>query len=521
MKRVILAFALVQLVAAGWDLPSPHSWENDGIAPRDLFGGLAVNLTPGEGHRYPLLHYAIVAVPSIVVLLPAVSSVDEWTVPKLKAAVLATGPMTGVSVVARLLAIVMACVTLLVIGRMTTRLFGERAGWFAVLALAVNLSFTFYARASNLDVPYLMWTVLALERLLDVLERGDVRDYAWFAFFVGCAVATKDQAYGTFVLVGPLFLIVWPLLGGPKPDGHWRRLAGALGVGALSLGVLGGGLLNPTGFLARIDMLTGTNSQDWRLYEQSLAGIGANLADLWRHQDEAFWPWPIVLMGWAGVGLAIPKGAKALLPAVGALSYLCFFVLVAARSEHRFMLPIGVLMTPYVGLACSRLPDVSWTRTALVALLIWAALPCGRLILTQWYDGRKAVEAWLVERPEGTVVETWGRTVYQPRYIGDGPYVVRRVGPSDPARRNPLVGATEVRGDPADYRSRGADVIVVAVSHGGNYADPDDVEARAYADRLDGYRQVMIADATPPFGIEPMRVHATAGVRTVVLERVE
>src|SRR6187397_1812180 len=64
---VALCFALSKLVAVGWDVPGSHGWENDGIAPRDLFGGLANNLVPGHAHRYPLLHYLLLAVLSLPV----------------------------------------------------------------------------------------------------------------------------------------------------------------------------------------------------------------------------------------------------------------------------------------------------------------------------------------------------------------------------------------------------------------------------------------------------------------------
>ena len=62
-------FGLTELVTLGWDLPGSHGWENDGVAPRDLFGGLANNLTPGHAHRYPLLHYLVLAVPCLPVLV--------------------------------------------------------------------------------------------------------------------------------------------------------------------------------------------------------------------------------------------------------------------------------------------------------------------------------------------------------------------------------------------------------------------------------------------------------------------
>ena len=92
---IIFVFALSQLVAVGWDLPGSMGWENDGIAPRDFFAGLSINLTPGQGHRYPLFHNAIVAILSLPILLPAALRADDWTLPALMDQVLTVPVMTG------------------------------------------------------------------------------------------------------------------------------------------------------------------------------------------------------------------------------------------------------------------------------------------------------------------------------------------------------------------------------------------------------------------------------------------
>ena len=60
-------FSALQVASALWDLPCMYGWENDGIAPRDLFGGLSANLTPGGAHRYPLFHYLLLGLWPITV----------------------------------------------------------------------------------------------------------------------------------------------------------------------------------------------------------------------------------------------------------------------------------------------------------------------------------------------------------------------------------------------------------------------------------------------------------------------
>src|SRR5688572_32054621 len=135
VAAMALAFAFSELVTLGWDLPGSHGWENDGIAPRDLFGGLAENLTPGHSHRYPLLHYLVVAVPSLPVLLVAALT-GPLDAAGVRERVLSVPSMTAISVIAKLVATFMAALALVVLARVVRRTSGERAGRFTALFAA-------------------------------------------------------------------------------------------------------------------------------------------------------------------------------------------------------------------------------------------------------------------------------------------------------------------------------------------------------------------------------------------------
>ncbi|MGB5350683.1 MAG: glycosyltransferase family 39 protein, partial [Polyangiales bacterium] len=174
---IVVFFAISQLVAIGWDLPGSYGWENDGIAPRDVFAGIAINLTPGQGHRYPLFHNLVIGVLSIPILLPAALCAESWTLPALMEQILTVPTMTGVSLVAKLVGVLMACVALLVIARIARRTVSAEAGRWAAIWAATCLSFAYYGRVSNLDGPYLMWTALGIDRLLSAAETRKRRDY--------------------------------------------------------------------------------------------------------------------------------------------------------------------------------------------------------------------------------------------------------------------------------------------------------------------------------------------------------
>jgi hypothetical protein len=554
---VALCFALSQLVAVGWDVPGSHGWENDGIAPRDLFGGLANNLVPGHAHRYPLLHYLLLAVLSLPVVAGGVIG-SPLNADALRERILSVPVMTGISITANLLATAMSTLALVVLARIVRRTAGARAGRFAALFAATNLTFAFYGRVSNLDVPYLFWTTLALDRLLDVAETGRPGAHFAFAACVAASVATKDQAYATYVLVLPLYLVVSVR---DTPAGERKArfvlLAKVALTTAVVYGVTSGALLNPTGFLKRVAELRGSASQDWRLYSRDAAGLLANVRAVFARQPSDFWPLPVLLLAYAGlVGSLLPRaGGSPLrslrhLPILAGLSNLVFFGLVVGRSEHRFLLPFGFFLSAYGGMACDELlgrcSSAVARRTAFGVLGLgfgWAALASLAVHLTQLGDARRETARFLERLPPGSVVETYGLTVYQPHFelAAGSPYRVRRVGPERPAARNPLVGVEEVQAAIADVDGRRPDALVLSEGFANAYLArsgaasavvrarrADEATAsfvnRAVENQLPGYHQALVARATLPgwataLGLRPIRIQSTTGSTLWVLTR--
>jgi hypothetical protein len=562
--RIALVFAATQLIALGWDLPGSHGWENDGIAPRDLFGGLANNLTPGQAHRYPLLHYLLLGLLCLPVLAVAALA-GPFDANALQGRVLAVPTMTAVSVVAKLLATAMSVVAVVVLARIVRRTTGARAGRFAALFTATNLTFAFYGRVSNLDVPYLFWTVLALDRLLDAFETGKTRDHLAFGALVAASVATKDQAYASYALVLPLYLVVTVRaargnLGRPGiPGGGRGRFVLFAKVGLATLvvyGIASGALLNPTGFVRRVAELRGPSSQDWRLYSADTSGFLANVRAVFTRQPADFWPLPVLALAYAGVVVALfrrspgePLAKFRHLPFVAGISNLIFFALVVGRAEHRFLLPFGFFLSAYGGIASDalllRLSSPGVRKVGVVALgagLGWAGLASFAVHLTQLGDSRREVTRFLAKLPRGSRVETYGLTVYQPHFdvSPESPYRVARFGPDPPGARNPLVGVEETKGAIGDACVRLPDVIVLSEGFANAYLDDGPGSAvvrarrgdrvttgfvrRAVADELRGYRQALVARAILPgwataLGLRPVRIQSTTGSTVWVLAR--
>ena len=564
---IVLVFALSQLIAVGWDLPGAYGWENDGIAPRDFFAGLAINLTPGQGHRYPLFHNAVIAVLCIPILLPAALGAEEWTLPALMDQILTVPVMTGCSLVAKLVGLIMACIALLVMARIARRTVSAEAGRWAAVWAATCLSFAYYGRVSNLDGPYLMWTALAIDRLLAVAETRKRRDYILFGVLAGAAVATKDQAYAGFVLPGLIYVLLLPLRSdrpfGPRAA-HYRNTAFATLAGALSLGLLGGGLLNPTGFLARLRELTGGASHDWMSYARTPEGLLANVIDIGLGQETFYWPWLVVGLCWVGVGIVIfNRGGEGvhsrtfrLLPLCAGVSSILFFTLVVARCEHRFVLTFGFWLAYYGGVASAALlsrlaskrgPALRSAQAFLAMLVLWAAGHSLEVHLTQRGEARNEVHAYLGALDEGTVVETYGLLVHLPHFdvSDDSPYRLQRVSRRPIPERNPLVGSEEIDAPYGDVLVRKPDVLVVPESTAleflprqlgegmaeaavGERAQAD-MDAQAFFgsvlnDSLEGYRVALIAEPRLPawaeaLGADPVQVHLSVGNRQWILVR--
>ena len=103
---------------------------------------------------------------------------------------------------------------------------------------------------------------------------------------------------------------------------------------------------------------------------------------------------------------------------------------------------------------------VTWLGALLVAFAFTQNL---ELLVTQWCDARREVEAFLRTLPAGTRVETYGLGVYLPRFdLGqDSNYEVTRTRGLD-SRRAPLIaGLRERKANYADVDRRRPDVLAL------------------------------------------------------------
>ena len=547
---ILILAAGLRLAGLFWGLPASDGWDDDGFAPRNFLTALALTYKSGAYFTYPPLHaifLALLTAPGIVVALlhaPSLHQADviaEFTKP---------GLMTYFAVTARLVNLVLSLGIIWCVGEMARLVAGRRAGLFAAGACALNFGLTYYGQVSNLDVPCLFWGSLSLLCFMRAAVEQQPRRL-WFALLsAAAAIATKDQAYGLFLLSLPVFLLVW-LANAPRAQGREmvRALLPAAAVGLFLLLLVDGAVTNPDGFVQRLHFLTGPASGDYAAYPGSWDGLLALLSDMaaW---FGAGYGLPAVLLALLGLGLQARPGADrgrwaaGMLPALAILSFTVCFNLAALRTDARFLLPQAVLSCVYIGIAASWLISAShrWARlaacggiaaTALLAL--HASLAVGAAMLQ---DPRYDAEAWMRAnvRP-GDVIETYGQNAYLPRFPQGA--TVLRVGMKPLKARNPLHGVTEVR-EPFD-NPRASRYIVVNDWWLRHYTEPQselgghripsraqaalygDVAARAYFQALKGgrlaYRLTHVA--APAAGPWPaVHIHESLNETILIFERI-
>ncbi|HEY6463413.1 MAG TPA: glycosyltransferase family 39 protein, partial [Polyangiaceae bacterium] len=400
--------------------------------------------------------------------------------------------MTGIAIVARLVTAAMSLGVVWAIAKMAEEVRGRRAGWFAAAFVGVNVPFTYYAHTTNLDVPYLFWSCLALLALARAIVRHEPRRFRTWGVLAALAIGTKDQAYALFLLGAPAALLAWVALD-PWARRNARRVAlestVALGLGAGVLAVVDGVVFNPTGFLARVRFLLGPASQSYAVFTADWAGRWQVVRDLVARFN-LFYPLAFAALVLVGL-VVIARGgrregahlAAALVPLLAAISYTVAFNCMARRADQRFELPQMVLLGVYGGIGIDALvfgaarPPVRWLLRLLVAaafaVAVFAAVDVdANLLLDPRYDA----ESWLkAHAAPGDLVETYGQNVYMPRFPRD--LRVERVGPAESDHRNPMPGVEEVRAPFGEVDARAPRFIVVSQGWVWRYLiDPDEAQ---------------------------------------------
>ena len=480
-----------------WGLPSAHGWAPDELTPAAVLEAVGQRFSNGWHSKYPPFHHVVLAAAYAPWLSRAPDARREHVLFR----------------VGRLVSLILAAGIVVLVYLCGRELFDHLPALFAALVAGLSAPLAFYAKLANLDVPYVFWFTAALLAYLRLLQGHRLRHYIAMAACAAAAVATKDQAYGLFVVTAPF--VVGALHRHRRATGAPqslfatlldRRLVGAAATSMFGVIVLDNIWMNPGGFAAHVELIMGSASRDFRMFDRSAGGLAALSAATARAVLFTLGA-PAAAAALAGVVLAAVRwreNRRLLAVLVPALSYWLTFVAVVLYLYDRFVLPMAVVLALFAGKALaeafarSRFKLVPLAGAAVVVAT--SALRAVSVDVLLARDSRYAVEDWLRQNAAPpAVVGAVGPSEYLPR-LDDLQW--RRLGPSIERLRRVDPDVVVVN---ADFARR----AVVGGSDAELYT--------ALAAGTAGYRLALAqpASSTLPFldvaafrGEDPARVHS-------------
>jgi fibro-slime domain-containing protein len=408
LTAIVVLSLLLDVTALWWGLPGPAStWVGDELTPSAVLLALSRRFSGGWFARYPPFHFYVLS----AVCGPWILAWQSHWID-----VSRTAYFTTIVVLTRLVSVVMAAGTIVVVGLCGERLFGRRAGVFAAATLALAAPFVFYAKAANPEIPYLFWFALSLLFLLRALDSLALPDFIGLAVTATLAVCTKDQAYGLYLAVPPILVHrLWRHA--RASGGHARflralvdvRLVWALSVSIVTFAAIYLLPFNWSGFTAHVADITGPGSQPYQMVPASTLGrlslLGMTVA-----LDCRTWGWPLTIASAFGfvVALVDAKHRRAatiiLLVAVG---YYVGFINVVRYEYDRYLLPIALLQSLAAGFAVDwLLESVAWRAAGVIVATAFAytTLYSATVDALMLHDSRHAATNWLRARAGGRTI---------------------------------------------------------------------------------------------------------------------
>ena len=475
--------------ATEWDVAGDYSWAPDEIVPSAVVEGLGRRFSGGWHAKYPPFHYAILAAAYAPFLGQAPSAART----------------EALFVAGRAVSVAMALGIVILVYLGGRELYGPAPALFAALVAGLAVPLAYYAKTANVDVPYLFWFSAALLFFLRALSGRRLRHYVTMAACAAAAVAAKDQAYGLFVLA-PLVLAADRVRESGWRGALDRRLLAAAAVAVAAYVAFANAFLNAAGFAAHVALITGSASQDFRMYERSPAGLLALAVDTGRAVVFVLGA-PAAAAALLGLALAARRwreNGRLLATLVFPVAYWATFLAVVLYLYDRFVLPVAIVLALFAGHALAALLARPRARPLAIAaaagVVAFSALRAASVDVLMARDSRHAASAWLhASAPPPAVVAAVGPLEYLPRLEG---LRWRRLGPS-----------------PERLAQVAPDVVVVNADFA-RRAVPGGSDAALYAALASGHAGYRLARAEPRtetlafLDLEPVRGDAPRRVHS-------
>ena len=418
---IVVAVALcVDLFGISWGLPNVVDWAIDSIAPLGPLAYAYRMLHGGDWWaKYPPFHFTVLAIVDAPYLaLLAVRGTLRGIGPTFPYGFTEPAESLGtLMLIARLVSATMGAGAAAAAWYIARELHGRRAGLIAGLLFASAPLTVYYSGTGNLDIPYMFWSALGLAALVRVTRGGGTAAYVALGVCSALAVATKDQAYGLFILL-PL-----PLLAARVRETGWdalrdRRLLAGLAAAVVTYAVAANVVLDWRGWVAHLRYITHEGSAPFQMFPRTLAGYVALTSRTAKLTVESA-TWPTAALGVIGCGLALRqrlRGAGSLM--LSPLFYFASFVVPILYVFPRFVLPAVFVLAVFAGVAGAWLWETraTWARTAVLASVAYAFTLGASMDIGMVRDSRYAAESWMARSiPPDAIVGMNGDPTYLPR----------------------------------------------------------------------------------------------------------
>jgi hypothetical protein len=546
---IIILVVALPAFAAGirWGLPQAvnaetvQPWALDTIAPIAPLNEAYHRFTR-EGNEYvvyPLFHY--------VVLSAAYTPYVGWQILSGRFSDPSSDFPYGIddvvsfcqdlTILARLVSLAMALGIVAISYRIALEIASRRVAVIAALATSLIAPLAYYAKTSNLDVPYTFWVCLAVWRFLRILEHHRLTDYLLLGLFTALAVATKDQAYGFFVLIPFVLAFARMQKGETGPRASARSFLREL-VSPPMLAAGGAAILSYAAannlFFGGLDGLIRHLSYGGEIYDyrqetdETFHGITPQFRLLARTGivlSQMLGPLTLALALVGIVLVARDRNWKFLSLIAFSVSYYLTVIAAFNLVFSRYMLVTAVLLTPFAAATLVHIFDSGKRfRKAAIPLGLAALFSQAGLVvnldLTLMADARDTMATWIYENvPKGSTIEAHVRERMLPHISAD--YRVAVTGNSENS-----ITMAEVLDEltPTSLAARDPDYVLIVRDLGvtGDPAGWEQTELVSYYRKLIdgdlGYEIVASFD-TPNF--VPFRQIPGTGPNVILLERSE
>ena len=207
---IIVLISLLYLVGIGWGLPSHISAVTDTIAPYDTLSFFGNYSNSQAASRYPAAQYLILSfVYAIILAFGKLTGMIGSFASKFPYGMKSPENfISGMIAIARIVTVAMSIIVLISLRKLKHESLSNFGNIVAVFILGLSGTFTYYARAENVDIPMLCWWAISQASLWAYIffDENKKKNLLIAGVAAGLAIATKDAA-AVLVLAAGLIVI--------------------------------------------------------------------------------------------------------------------------------------------------------------------------------------------------------------------------------------------------------------------------------------------------------------------------